>query len=287
MTMSGEAALRPAGSSQLYVIVSDPVSQLQLPAIFNDIFRRAQHDAVLVALQVGTDSLDTVIAGLRAIGNLAGIVIGYPHRHAVLRHADSLGEMARITDAANALRRLPDGRWHADMLDGDGFLWGLRAAGHEVAGRHALLVGAGSAGSAIAATLLEARLAQLDIHDLDPSRSHRLAERLHGRWAGRIAVLDTPEADGADLVINATPLGRHAGDPLPFAPARLTQGTLVADIVIQSGGTPLLREAARRGLPTHRGIYMLSEEIRSYAEFFGFSWALDRIGWSEQEYESP
>lgn len=110
MTTAGETGLRPAGSTQLYVIVSDPVGQLQLPAIFNDIFRRAQYDAVLVALQVGAGSLDAVLTGLRAVGNLAGIVVGYPHRHAVLRHAESLGEMAQVVGAANALRRLPDGR---------------------------------------------------------------------------------------------------------------------------------------------------------------------------------
>lgn len=286
MPTSLDLTARPGGSTQLFVIVSDPVAQLQLPTIFNDIFRRAGFDAVLIPMHVAAEHFDRVFDGLKEVRNLAGVMVGVPHKQAVLRHAERSSEMAAIVGAANAMRRDPDGRWLAEMLDGDGFWFGLGAAGYQVRGRRALLVGAGSAGSAIAAVLLEQGLEHVCLSDIVPAKAAALAERFAARWPGRISTLATPDPRGMDMVINATPLGRRDDDPLPFDLERLTPGALVADIVVSSSETPLLREAAARGFRTHRGIYMLSEQVRSYAEFFGFAWALDRIGWSEDEYEA-
>jgi shikimate dehydrogenase len=93
----------------------------------------------------------------------------------------------------------------------------------------------------------------------------------------------TPDPAGSNLVINASPMGLQATDPLPLDPARIAPGTLVADIIMKPPETPLLKAAAQRGLPTHRGIRMFSHQIRLYAEFFGFADALEAIGWSEDE----
>jgi len=78
-------------------------------------------------------------------------------------------------------------------------------------------------------------------------------------------------------------MGLQATDPLPLDPTRIAPGTLVADIIMKPPETPLLKAAAQRGLPTHRGIRMFSHQIRLYAEFFGFADALEVIGWSEDE----
>lgn len=78
--------------------------------------------------------------------------------------ADEVSPTAALSNGANAMRRAPDGRWQADDFDGEGFVRGLRAAGHEPAGRHVWLVGAGGAGSAIAVSLLSAG-AELTITD--------------------------------------------------------------------------------------------------------------------------
>ena len=75
---------------------------------------------------------------------------------------------------------------------------------------------------------------------------------------------------GYRLVVNATPLGMAAGDPLPFAPDRIDPGALVGDVVLGAGVTPLLREAARRGCRTLVGTDMLFEQIPAYLEFFGY-----------------
>ena len=264
------------------MILGDPIAQVQAPIIFNDIFRRAQRDSVMVALRVSAANLAGAFAGLKHVENLAGISLAIPHKGPMLPLCDDASEMAGIVGATNAVRRNADGRWFADMFDGRGFVGGLEAAGHAIEGRNALLVGAGGGGSAIAAALLDRGVGHLKIADVDQVRVSAFVARLNQRWPDRASVTP-PDPAGSDLVINASPMGLSPSDPLPFDPARIAPGTLVADIIMKPPQTPLLRAAAQRGLATHPGIRMFSHQIRLYAEFFGFASALDAIGWSEDE----
>ena len=79
---------------------------------------------------------------------------------------------------------------------------------------------------------------------------------------------------GYDLVVNATPLGMNAADPLPFDPTRLVAASLRRRGRDEAGdhATPQGRERER--LPLHVvGTDMLFEMIPAYLEFFGFGTA--------------
>lgn len=282
--MSEPSFILPSGTTDLYVILGDPVAQVQAPLIFNDIFRRAQRDAVMVALRVTAANLATTFAGLKHIENLCGVALAIPHKGPMLALADDASDMARVVGATNAVRRNADGHWFADMFDGMGFVNGLVGAGHAIKGRHALLVGAGGGGSAIAAALLQQGVGQLRIADIDHARVTSFVARLAARWPGRVTVAANADPAGADLVINASPMGLQPADPLPIDPSRLDPGALVADIIMKPPETALLKAATARGNPTHRGILMFAGQIRPYAEFFGFADSLAKIDWHEDEF---
>ena len=55
----------------------------------------------------------------------------------------------------------------------------------------------------------------------------------------------------ADLLVNATPLGRR--DEMPIRPAALPRDGAVIDLVYVTGGTPLVRKARSLGLRTADG----------------------------------
>jgi shikimate dehydrogenase len=55
----------------------------------------------------------------------------------------------------------------------------------------------------------------------------------------------------ADLLVNATPLGRR--EEMPIRPAALPKDGAVIDLVYVTGGTPLVRKARSLGLPTADG----------------------------------
>ncbi len=83
-----------------------------------------------------------------------------PHKVAIIALADRVSVTARIAGAANALRLGIDGQLEAEMVDGEGFVWGVQAKGQRLDGIGALVVGAGGVGSAIVASV--ARLALFD-----------------------------------------------------------------------------------------------------------------------------
>ncbi|MFF7369069.1 shikimate dehydrogenase family protein [Streptomyces tricolor] len=258
-----------SGTTRLYAVLGDPVGQVQSPGLLNPLFARLGIDAVLVPVHVRPADLETVVRGLQHVGNLDGLFVTVPHKTAAALLADRRSRTVEITGSANALRREPDGTWLAENFDGSGFVAGLVRAGHEPKGARVALVGAGGAGSAIAAALLDADVDRLTITDPDTPRLTALVDRLAAHWPGRVRAADRPPLADSDLAVNATPLGLRPDDPLPFAPQALPPGAVVADIIMKPRDTRLLREATAHGLPVHHGRHMLTGQIDSYRAFFG------------------
>ncbi|MFC5719493.1 shikimate dehydrogenase family protein [Streptomyces gamaensis] len=265
-----------SGTTRLLAVLGDPVAQVRAPALLNPLFARLGHDAVLVPVHASPEDLPAVVRGLKRVRNLDGLLVTVPHKIAALRFADVVGATAAAVGSTNALRREADGRWRAENFDGSGFVAGLRAAGHDPEGRRAVLAGAGGAGSAVAAALLEAGVARLTVCDPDSARLRALCARLERYRPGRTAAAAPADLPGrgplgdCDLAVNATPLGMRPDDPLPFPPQELPPGAVVADIVMKPEWTPLLTAAAGLGLTVHHGHHMLDHQLGFYCGFFGF-----------------
>ncbi|WP_018656661.1 shikimate dehydrogenase family protein [Actinomadura flavalba] len=255
-----------SGTTRLYGVLGDPVAQVRAPALLNPLFAELGRDAVLVPVHVGAADLGTVLAGLAAVRNLDGLLVTVPHKIAARRLAAARSRAADVSGSANALRRHPGGGWYADDFDGAGFVAGLDAAGHKVRGARLLIVGAGGAGASIAAAVLAAGADGVRLLDTDPARTAALTARLEAHWPGRAAPADGPGEP--DIAVNATPLGLRPGDPLPFDPAALPPGRVVADIVMRPRDTALLRTAAALGHAVHHGDHMLDHQVALYREFF-------------------
>ncbi|MER5359963.1 shikimate dehydrogenase [Streptomyces sp. NPDC002785] len=267
-----------SGSTRIYAVLGCPVAQVKAPALLNPVFARLGLDAVLVPVLAEPEYLGEIVRGLQRIGNLDGLLVTVPHKAQVRQYADTVSSAVTQSGSANALRREPDGRWSAENFDGIGFVRGLRATGFDLAGKRVSLIGAGGAGGALAAALLAAGAAHLDVCDRDGDRVGALVARLGPYWPGRAAGAATPRLDGADLVVNATPLGLRPDDPLPFDVAGLPPGAMVADIIMEPRETALLRAAEARGHRIHHGSHMLTQQLDLYRDFF----RLDTVERSEQ-----
>ncbi|WP_089155938.1 shikimate dehydrogenase family protein [Micromonospora sp. NBS 11-29] len=257
-----------SGTTRLYALLGDPITQVRAPGLLNPVLARRGVDAVLVPVHVPAAALPEVVAGLRQVANLDGMLVTVPHKAALLHLADRATDRARLAGSVNALRREPDGTWSADTFDGDGFVRGLVAAGHDPRDRRVCLVGAGGAGSAIVVALLDAGVAALHLADTDPIRLAALGGRLSAAYPGRVHTAPRPRLADADLAVNATPVGLRPADPAPFPVAELPAWAVVADIIMSPAETPLLRAARARGLAAHPGEPTLSHQIDAYLDFF-------------------
>ncbi|MEU6995494.1 shikimate dehydrogenase [Streptomyces sp. NPDC046465] len=269
MDSSVSRSLPISGRTRLYAVLGDPVAQVRAPSLLNPLFAELGLDAVLFPVHARPDSFAEVFQGLRRTENLDGILVTIPHKAAALRLADQVSPAAAASGAVNALRREPDGRWTGENFDGVGFVSGLTAAGHLPEGKQVSVVGAGGAGSAIAAALLSAGAARVSLCDPDTAKLRTLLTRLGSYWPGRALGTGTPASADADLVVNATPLGMRADDPLPFSLADLRPECVVADVIMKPRETALLRAAAALGRPVVPGAPMLDHQLGLYRVFFG------------------
>jgi shikimate dehydrogenase len=234
---------------------------------------------VLVPLHVERASLANALDTLLAVRNVAGLVLTVPHKQEGAALAVRASDMASRCGAANVLRRAHDAAgqplWEADLFDGLGFVQGLVAAGHRITGQCVCLVGAGGAGAAIAFALGEAGASRLRIHDIDAVRCTDLVDRLrrHGLPA---QIWSAQDAGDAQILVNATPLGLRAGDPLPVATSLLHPGLLVADVIMEPETTPLLEVARACGCRIQPGRPMMDQQITLMCDYFARS--IEAIG---------
>ncbi|CAG9271408.1 Shikimate 5-dehydrogenase I alpha [Paraburkholderia unamae] len=257
------------GDTRIVAILGDPIAQVKSPQLFNRRFAQRSLNAVLIPFHVTADKLSVVLDGLRAIANVAGVVVTVPHKVSAAKYAAALTPVARAVGAVNCLRREPDGAWTGAMFDGIGFVDGLAARGHTVRGRRILLVGAGGAGAAVAHALVERGAASLDVCDVRADSRQNLLHALRA-YASNTAVREGEARASSthDLIINATPCGMREGDPMPVDLGDARQGALVADLIMKPATTRLLAEAKTRGLATHEGRHLLEHSVGSIADFF-------------------
>lgn len=243
------------GRTRLNVILGDPIAQVKSPAGMTAAFQALDHDAIVAPVRIQAADLARFLATADRIPNLDGIIVTVPHKFGCRQHCASVTERAAFLGAVNLMRRRPDGLWHGEMVDGLGFVGAVRAQGYDPAGKRALLVGAGGAGSAIALALVEAGVAQLAIHDGDAVRRDDLIARLGSGGPAHVEVGST-DPSGFDLVVNATPAGMREGDPLPISVDRLSPATFVGCVITVPEISPVIAAARARGCRTSTGSEM-------------------------------
>lgn len=258
------------GRTRLLAIVGDPIDRARSPEGFCRLLELNGHDAIMIPVHVTSGDLAGVVAGLKAMRNLDGIIATMPHKTACLALADDVLETGRLVGAVNALRPRPDGRWEADMFDGRGFVAGLAAHGHEPSGKRVALIGAGGAGSAIAVSLCQAGIAAISAHELDGAKAEGLAATLRTAFPRVDARVGAPDLATADILINATPIGMQPNDRLPWDLAGLRAGTVVGDVTTKPEVTPFVEAARTKGAATVTGRDMYEGQVRELGAFFGY-----------------
>lgn len=258
------------GRTLLIAHLGFPTESFTAPMIYNPYFEKIGLNAVVMPLGVEAPAYPEVLRALARLSNFHGALVTMPHKGTTLALVDAVSPAAEIAGACNAVLRRPDGSLLGDMFDGEGFLRGLQRRGRRAQGARALVVGCGGVGSAIAASLAAAGLARLSLFDVKAAAAEALAGRLKSHYPRLEVSTGGRDPAGHDIVVNATPLGMQADDPLPLDAARLEPAAFVGEVVLSREVTPFLAAARDKGCETQVGTDMLFEMIPAYLEFFGF-----------------
>ncbi|SIT51000.1 Shikimate 5-dehydrogenase [Paraburkholderia piptadeniae] len=259
-----------SGKTTLIAHVGYPTESFKSPMIYNPWFEQKGIDAVVVPMGVKAGDYEQSFASIFRFTNLRGALITMPHKVTTVGLVDEVTAAVHIAGACNAVLKRPDGTLLGDQFDGAGFVRGVLRKGRRLEGARVLVSGSGGVGSAIAASLAAAGVGELALYDTRPESADGLARRLREHYPALKVGTGSHDPDGFEVVVNATPLGMKADDPLPFDVARIAPGCFVGEVVMKSEYTPFLRAAREKGCEVQVGTDMLFEMIPAYLEFFGF-----------------
>jgi shikimate dehydrogenase len=223
----------------------------------------------LEALGIGTDALPEILTAAQRLG-FAGLNVTHPCKQMVMPYLDEVSDEVATLQAVNTVL-FKDGRRIGYNTDRFGFEESFRREMIDARLGRVVQFGAGGGGAAVAYALLRLGVSKLVIVDKDEARANDLARKMRAAFGDRVCVeADASRAmDGADGVVNATPIGmaRYPGIVLP---ADLLRPNLwVADIVYFPLETELLRQARTRGCRTMDGgamaVFQAAEAFRLFS----------------------
>ncbi|SDG06723.1 shikimate dehydrogenase [Alloyangia pacifica] len=203
-----------------------------------------------------------------------GLNITYPYKIDVIPLLDELSENARAVGAVNTVV-FQNGKRIGHNTDMWGFAESFRRglAGAET--DHAVLLGAGGAGVAVAHALADCGVKKLSIFDTDPARAEGLAKLVASNRpdAQTQAVSDLAELFAEDKpngVVNATPMGMAKLPGMAIDETLIDESLWVADIVYFPLETQLIATARAKGCRVLPGSGMaVFQAVRAFELFTG------------------
>jgi shikimate dehydrogenase len=268
MTLTGKAKL--AG------IIGWPVAHSLSPVLHGHWLAEYDIDGAVVPLAAGREDFAAVIDGVRRAG-FKGVNVTVPHKEAAFALAHHADLAARVAGAANLLIFVPDGKIGAHNTDASGLFDSLeeKLGRGSLTGKNIVLIGAGGAARGAAFGLQHyGHVAKVTILNRNKDRADQLVAHV-GKYlpeakfeTGALEDWPTAAAD-AWLVVNTTSAGMKGNAPLNIDLSVLPNAASVCDIVYDPLQTPLLEQAAARGLQTIDGLGMLMHQaVPSFQAFF-------------------
>jgi 3-dehydroquinate dehydratase/shikimate dehydrogenase len=253
--------------STAYGIVGDRVARSLSPRLHNASYRSIGIPAIFLPFPVESfEGFWAEMVASRALERfgltLRGLTVASPHKASAATLAGRRSAVVEQAGAANLLYQRW-GNWVAESSDPPSVLRSLARLGRSCAG-NAAVIGCGGSGRSIAYALRRAGATVV--------LSNR--DRARGDWAARrmgmpLVPLSEFSAEGFDLIVNATPVGRN-GEGSPFDVARLGTGAAVVDLVYADGTTPLVAAARERGATVIEGREVLMiQAMRQFARMTG------------------
>jgi shikimate dehydrogenase len=222
------------GATRVFAILGDPVAHSLSPIMHNAAFRTLGIPAVYVPFPCSADDVPALIQALARSGGGGNVTV--PYKEAAVAAVDVCRELVEVVGACNTFWG-ENGGSAGDNTDVQGVLEAL----HQLEAPEAPWLIAGTGGAARAA-VVAARERGVDVAVTSRDEGRR---REFERWiSSRGVALASPSDCG--VLINSTPLGLKAGDPLPIDLDAAPRAEVALDMVYAAGETAWVRSIRPR-----------------------------------------
>jgi len=269
------------GSTDLFLMPGDPVTNVRVPRMFNAVFERFGIDAVMVPARVPVRDLAVFLKASFLARNVRGMVIAPPHKPLVTTLLDGCGLLGRVAGSVNIVRRTDNGELEGDLFDGEGFTSALERFNIPFRGKRVLILGAGVTGAAMGVALADGGTVDgaehVAYYDPVAGKAAGLAAQLDAFFDATVLAVDSSDPAGYDLVVNASQVGLAAEDAMPCDVARIEPHAAVFDVLLRGQPTPFVRAARARGLHAQPGFEMLIQQVPYYLDYYGYTEAAQGV----------
>lgn len=260
--------MKAARPPERLVLLGHPVAHSLSPHFQGAALAAAGLAVPYDALDVPPEAWDATLDGLRNARVAGNVTVPYKAR--------MCAACGRLTDAAQRAGAVNTfwterGEFVGDNTDVAGFRHAAEALLDDgLGGVRVTLIGAGGAAAAVCAAV-EAAGGRVQVFSRSEARSRALEARFPATVAA-MSSLDTALVD-ATLVVNATPLGLHAQDPVAVPIPSIPRDAAVLDLVYRRvGTTPWIATAQAEGRRAADGRQMLLEQgAAAFERWFGFA----------------
>lgn len=253
--------------SDRYAVIGNPIGHSKSPLIHTSFAQATGEDLTYVAIEAPLGGFAARVDEFRREGG-RGLNVTVPFKVDAFAYATAFSERAQQAGAVNALK-FEGERVYAENFDGVGLINDIqRNLGFAIAGKRALLLGAGGAARGALTPLFEAGAAAIVIANRTGEKAQALAREFVSAGEARAASFaDLLRERPFDLVINATSASL-TGEAPAVPEASFAPGGLAYEMVYGKGLTPFLRLAKAAGVARLAdGAGMLVEQAA-----FAFAW---------------
>lgn len=254
-------------STRLTGLLGWPLGHSVSSSVQNALYQMAGINAVYLPMEIEDTpgGLQNFFAAFKTLG-MAGLGVTMPYKTKVLPFLDSASQAASAFNCVNCVA-VREGKLHGEAFDGYAMCQSAEAAGHPLAGKHVLVLGAGGVTGIVLHELAQRGVASITVLNRTPERAKALADILAGQAATPVQVgpltaeaLDAA-AERCTAVFQCTSLGMFgtkAQHPYLGFVQRLPAGSIVVDAIYNPPQTGILKEAAAHGHTAINGMGMMA-----------------------------
>lgn len=243
-----------------FAVIGDPIGHSKSPAMHHAAYDALGLSYRYVAVHVAPRCVAEALERMREMGYM-GVNVTVPHKAEAMAWATHPDPLAARIGAANTLDLRTGRAWNTDA---PGFMDTLADLGLRAPYRALVLGGGGSARAVVVALGDEP-----GVHLAVWNRTRDRAERMVQELAPSAQILDRPDLNDADLVVNATSTGLSGIElDLDFADAH--PDALAYDLAYGSEPTAFERQAAWVGRRHTDGRVLLAAQgARAFEHWLG------------------
>lgn len=255
------------GTTKLTGLLGSPVAHSISPMMHNEAFSILGLDYVYLCFDVGTDSLKTVVEGMKTMG-VRGFNCTMPDKNLMCELADDLSPAARLIGAVNTVVN-DNGKLTGYNTDGIGYMQSVKDAGHDIIGKNMTLLGAGGAATAVCTQAALDGVASINVFSIKDQffdRAKNMVDNINKNTNCKASLYDLEDKTelnksigNSQILTNATSVGMspNTNNCIITDESVFRNDLIVSDVIYNPRETKLLKIAKEHGCKTFNGLYML------------------------------